>query len=354
MPPSIPSFLRARSLSSTRTPHPIPPHESFERIDIATIDTPAHSLRSEILIGFHPVRPHSLVTLSRPTKSTDEPNTGRTGVYGSVEIGLWDFHPGQAVRFLRRLSVEEYPDYLPVASVSTCFCALNETYYQCILRSTTDEAYGEGCVEVRVLPLGGKPWSVWESVTEEGGMVGGVCWNLVGVKGGCMAVSTASRVYFFSKDTQWAEVGEEFWSLEPHSLVFEVDVYLQSEGYGTTTCYATRLVRSEDKTISVLVFVSQKTQLQMFRLELCPWEQRAKVCAKTGAVQWKSGVQAALTAWTTGRKMMAGHVCEDECGEKRRDERLYVQKSWFARGQRGSLKQLVWEYGGIIVDGWNK
>jgi len=351
MPPSIPSFLRFRSLLLTQTPRPNLPESSYEHVNIATIDTPTHSLRSEVLIGFTPVHPHSLVTLSRPAKSDDTEPHSRTATAADTEIGLWYFHPGRPVRLLRRLKVEETPDYLPVAVVSTCFSLVNETYYQFIYRSATDD--GEGCIEVRCLPLTGKSWSVFESVTEEDGLLGGVCWNLLSIKGmGYVTIATASRLYFFTEDTGWADVKQEYWTGGTKCLIFEVDIYLQQMGYGAMTRYATRLVSSNDKTISILVFVSQKSQLQSFRLEVCPRSQRIRVCVKTEIVQWKAGARAALLAWSMRQKMMLAHVCEDECGEKRQDGRLSILKTWFAR-EKASLKGLLWEYGGIIVDSWN-
>src|SRR5436190_21930074 len=109
MPPSTPSFILTRSLSSTRIPRPLQSESSFEHINISTIDTPTYSLRSEILIGFHPIHPHSLITLSRPNKSATQ-----LDVPGDCELGLWEFHPCCPVRLSHRLRVAEQPDYLPV------------------------------------------------------------------------------------------------------------------------------------------------------------------------------------------------------------------------------------------------
>ena len=362
MPPSTLSFLLTRSLSSTRTPHPpISSHHStttfFEHINISTIDTPTRSLRSEIVIGFHPSHPHSLLTLSRPTQEG-----------GDCEIGEWEFYPGCCVKLLRRLKVEEQPDYLPVAVASTCFSHVNdeERYYQVIYRSAGGDA--EGCIEVRCIYLENmtKSWNVWESVTEEDGSLGGICWNLMnkerGGEGGYMTVATASRVYFFTENLKNGDLGMEYWTYGRRCLIFEVDVFLQrhypsTQGQQMETRYATRIIHSPstNNTISILVFVSQKSQLQSFKLEISPGERTVKVCAKRDIVKWKSGARGALLAWSMGRKVMTSHCCEDECGEINiaDDGGMSVFKTWFARGEKRSLKELVWEYGGIILDCWD-
>ena len=166
MPPSTLSFIRTRSLSSTRIPHPPLLQSSFEHINISTIDTPTHSLRAEILIGFQPTHPHYLITLSRSDKSPAQTS-------GDCEVGLWEFHPDCPVRLSHRLKVAEQPDYLPVAVASTCFSSQLEYYYQVLYRSAGSD--GEGCIEVRCIPLRDteKSWNVWESVTEEDGIVRG-------------------------------------------------------------------------------------------------------------------------------------------------------------------------------------
>ena len=344
MPPSMLSFIHTRSLSSTRIPHPPLLESSFEHINVSTIDTPTHSLRAEILIGFHPIHPHSLVTLSRPNKSPAQ-------TPGDCELGLWEFHPGCPVRLLQRLIVAEQPGYLPVTVASTCFSSRVESYYQALYRSAGSD--GEGCIEVRCISLRDteKSWNVWESVTEEDGLLGGVCWNLVD-EGYC-TVATASRVYFFTEDTEFGDMKEEYWTCGQRCLIFEVDVFLQRfVPESITTRYATRLIHSNDKTVSILVFLSQKSQLQSFKLEIDPRQQGVKVCAKTDIVQWKSGAKGALIAWAMGKNLMTAHCCEDECGEKRDDGTISVFKTWFAREKR-SLKHLVWEYGGVIVDCWD-
>ena len=345
MPPSTLSFIHARSLSSNRIPHPPLLESSFEHVNISTIDTPTHSLRAEILIGFHPIHPHSLITLSRPNKSPAQ-------TPGDCELGLWEFHPGCPVRLSRRLNVAEQPDYLPVAVASTCFSSKTESYYQVLYRSAGVD--GEGCIEVRCIPLHDteKSWSVWESVTEEDGLLGGICWNLMDERGYCI-VTTASRVYFFTEDTDFGDMKEQYWTCGRRCLIFEVDIFLQQfVPVGITTRYATRVIQSNDKSISILVFLSQKSQLQSFKLEINPGQRVIKVCAKTDMVQWKSGAKGALIAWTMSRKLMTAHCCEDECVGKCTDGRVTVFKTWFAREKR-SLKHLVWEYGGVIVDCWN-
>ena len=184
------------------------------------------------------------------------------------------------------------------------------------------------------------------------GLFGGICWNLMD-EWGYYAVATASRVYFFTEAKEFGDMKEEYWTCGRRCLIFEVDLFLQRfVPTGITTRYATRLIHSNNENISILVFFSQKSQLQSFKLEIDPRQQVVKVCAKTDMVQWKSGAKGALIAWTMGKKLMTAHCCEDECGETRDSGRLSVFKTWFAREKR-SLKYLVWEYGGVIVDCWD-
>lgn len=247
--------------------------------------------------------------------------------------------------------MEEQPDYLPVAVASTCFDHRKEVFHQVIYRAAADD--GEGCIEIRHLPLSGsEPWSVWESVTEEDGILGGMCWNLL--KGGYITVATASRVYFFTEGRIPEDLKEGNWTCGKRCLIFEVDLFLHSILGGRETRFATRLLKADnDKTVSILVFASQKTQLQSFKLEISPHEQKVKLCAKTEIVSWKSGARGALLAWSMGRKVMMAHCCEDECGDTRDNGMTSIFKTWFARGEKRSLRELVWEYGGIIVDCWD-
>ena len=141
-------------------------------------------------------------------------------------MGLWEFHPGCPLRLSQRLRVAEQPDYLPVSVASTCFSSQIESYYQALYRSAGDD--GEGCIEVRCLSpqSPAKSWSVWESVTEEDGLLGGICWNLMDMGGYC-AIATASRVYFFTDSVEYGETNGEYWTCGRRCLIFEVDVYLQ-------------------------------------------------------------------------------------------------------------------------------
>jgi hypothetical protein len=251
------------------------------------------------------------------------------------------------VRLLARLEVGEQPDYLPVAVASTCFAVPQERYNQAIYRAAA--VGGEGCIEIRCLPVNGlKGWSTWESVTEEDGLLGGICWSLL--TSGYITIAMVSRIYFFSGDAHLGEMKAVHWTTGRKCLIFEVDVYLE-RFLPAQTQYATRLLSSDEKTASILVFASQKSRLQSFKLELCPSEQRVRLCAKTELVEWKLGARSALLAWSMSRKLMTGHCCEDEC--EKRDE-IPVLKTWFARGEKQSLKHLVWEYGGVVVDYWDK
>jgi len=354
MPPSTSSFLRSRSLSSSSILiRPVPPPPSYEHINISSIDTPTHSLRSEVLIGFHPIDPHYLISLSRSARLQDT-IVYRPGSQGECEIGLWEFHPKCKVRLVRRLKVEEQPDYLPIAVCSTSLSTVQETYYQIIYRASSED--GEGCIEIRSLHLENSTsepsWNLWESVTEEDGILGGICWSLLGA--GYLTVATASRVYFFSSTTMGKQdIKEECWTCGRNCLIFEVDVYLQKAFVGHTMRFTTRLLNSIDGKMSVLVFASERTELQSFKLEIDVKDLSVKLRAKTDIVQWKSGARGALLAWSMGRKLMTGHCCEDECGELLDKGRISVFKTWFARGDKRSLKQLVWDYGGVVIDCWD-
>jgi hypothetical protein len=252
----------------------------------------------------------------------------------------------------------EGAEYLPVAVAATG--EVGGVYFQVLYRCATDE--GEGCIEVRGLRVEGG-WNVWESVTEEDGLLGGICWNLMGQgrgRGGYISVAMASRVYFFvageGDGRRDGMTEQEEWTFGRRCLIFEVDVFLQRHVFpmtGYSTRYATRVIHSSSQTISVLVFVSQKTQLQSFKLEISPGERKVDVCAKTEMAQWKSGAKGALIAWSMGRKLMTAHCCEDECAETRDERQMSVFKTWFVRGEKRSLKHLIWEYGGVIVDCWD-
>src|SRR2546430_3979399 len=113
--PSTSSYLLSRSLdahSATIRPFSL---ATLEHINISAIDTPTQSLRHEIIIGFLPCHPYSLITLSRPEKSS----------HRGCGLRLWEFHPQIRVKLLRRFVVDEEPEYLPVAVASTCFvCGL--------------------------------------------------------------------------------------------------------------------------------------------------------------------------------------------------------------------------------------
>ena len=265
---------------------------------------------------------------------------------------MWEFHPQRPVQLLRRLEITKQPDYLPVAVASTCLSLSIETYYQVIYRS--EDRDGEGCIEIRCLSLQNpaKSWSVWESVTWEDGILGGICWKLTDDGEYIVTVATASRVYFFTDKREFGEMKEEYWTSGGRCLIFEVDIFLQPLIPGMTAQYATRLIHSTERTISVLVFVSLNSQLHLFKLAISPHDQVVKICSKTGICQWNFCAKGALLAWSMGKKLMTSHCCEDECGETSNNGRISVFKTWFAREKR-SLKQLVWEFGGAIVDCWD-
>lgn len=355
MPQSTPSYIRSRSLTSARIPRPVPRQSFYEHVKVSSVDTPNHSLRSEILLGFQPSDPHFLVTLSCPNISTESENQHESESGKYCEMGLWDFHPSRSVRLARRLKVDDQPDYLPIAVVSTCFSIYEETYYQVLYRAATDS--GEGCIEVRCLPLDNtqKSWNIWESVTEEDGLLGGICWNLMSTDQGYITVATASRVYFFMRTTEHhGDTGKQYWTRGRQCLIFEVDIFLKQlmpPGLYNEQ-YATRLLSSSGKTISILVFHSATLSLRWFELNISPTEQSVQLYTKREIQSCKIRAKAALISWSTARKLMIAHCCEDECGENHDDGEITILKTWFARGEKRSLNQLVWNYGGIILDSW--
>ena len=299
--------------------------------------------------------------------------------------------------------MDEEPEYLPVAVASTCFIGgLGAGFYQVLYRSVADD--GEGCIEIRWMPLLGKGWSVWECVTEEDGLLGGICFSLVSK--GYIAVATGSRVYFFTAQGRRQTAGgaddktgpentemtkEAWWTFGKGCLIFEVDLFLQQHLPSRTTKYATRIIAttisahpSNDSpapglfsplnSLTIIVFASQKSSLQSFKLELTPSSQDIRLVAQTNPVNWKSEAKGALLAWSMGRKLMTGHCCEDECRSPKArqskgghspqqighageggegEDGVEVFKSWFPRG-KGSLKELVWDYGGVVLDFWER
>jgi hypothetical protein len=308
---------------------------------------------------------------------------------------------------LRNFRMDEEPDYLPVAVASCCFVrGEGEQFYQVLYRSAGED--GEACIEVRWVPFVGKGWNVWECVMEEDGLLGGICFSLL--SRGYITVATASRVYFFTGQEQRQtttgkddeEDGQEhvvptketWWNLGKRCLIFEVDLYLQRHLPSRTTKYATRIIPSTVAahlpntrsstpdiscplhSLSIIVFASQKSSVQSFKVEITPSSRDVKITAQTDPVNWKSEAKGALLAWSMGRKLMTGHCCEDECPHKKTglsrsgypaehtgkragakhledgEDGVEVFKSWFARG-KGSLKELVWDYGGIVLDSWN-
>src|SRR5579871_3545257 len=113
-------------------------------------------------------------------------------------------------------------DYLPITVASTA--TVKEKVYQGIYRSASDD--GEGCIEIRGMDLSSEErWNVWESVTEEDGLFGGICWGLL--ERGYISVATASRVYFFHEDRGEREYREDYWTRGKKCLIFEVDVFLE-------------------------------------------------------------------------------------------------------------------------------
>jgi hypothetical protein len=331
MPQSTSSYIRSRSLSSSRIPRPNPHQAFFEHVKVSSVDTPNHSLRSEILLGFQPTDPHFLVTLSRSNESEDESESiHELESEKYCELRLWDFHPGRPVRLTRRLKVDDQPDYLPVAVVSTCFSVPEETYYQVLYRSAV--GYGEGCIEVRCLPLDTtqKSWNVWESVTEEDGLLGGICWNLMSTDQGYITVATASRVYFFMKTTDHGESEKKYWTRGRRCLIFEVDEFLkQLKLPDQNGQYATRLLPSIDKTTSIFVFHSSTPPLRWFELNICPIERRVRLYAKKEIRTSKTRARTALISWSQAHRLMTSHCCEDECGEKLNNGEITVLKTWF-------------------------
>jgi len=295
MPPSTPSYLRTRSITpSTHLSRPNPSSIN-EHINISSVDTPTFALRDEILVGFLPVPPSSLITLSRPRKHDNR----------SCDVGLWNFHPGRPVELYQRLQVKEDLEYLPVAMASTVYDSVYERIFQGVYRSANDD--GEGCIEIRSMDLSSQDiWNVWESVTEEDGVFGGVCWSLL--HKGYILISTASRVYFFLATPAKRRCEENYWTQGKRCLIFEVDIFLQWVLPDGNWKYATRIFGAKDGNITILVFVSQKTQLESFRLDVCPNTLQVTIGARTGIVTWKSGAKGALIAWSMGRKLMTAHL----------------------------------------------
>ena len=262
-----------------------------------------------------------------------------------MEILSWS----TPLQLYRRLQVKENLESLPVAVASTVYNSLYERIFQGVYRSANDD--GEGCIEIRSMNLSSQDkWNVWESVTEEDGVFGGVCWSLL--HKGYILVATASRVYFFLTTPEKRRNEENYWTQGKRCLIFEVDIFLQWVLPDGNWKYATRIFGAKDGNITILVFVSQKTQLESFRLDVCPNTLQVTIGARTGTVTWKSGARGALIAWSMGRKLMTAHCCEDECSNHGNGQ-TSVFKTWFARGEKRSLKELVWEYGGIIIDCWD-
>lgn len=356
MPSPLSSFLLNRSL------HPSPPTRpiratAYQHINIATLDTPTHDLRNEILIGFQPGPPHFLATLSRPTAAT-----------ATCDIRLWEFHPQRKVRLARRLCVEEDgAGYLPVAIAGTGYCAVREAYYQVLYR--TRGTGGEACIEVRCLPLEPEKvgWTVWESVTEEDNVFGGVDWSLTGHspdgRTGSLVVASATRVYFFCMDDsdclENIGAGKGWWTLGHRCVIFEIDVFLEQARLRkdlVNVVYDTRLLPSREigKTICIAVRIVDKRSYQEFKVNLNPRERDAEISSVGGLVALAPGKDAKMIKTLLnpfhegGCALPQGRTVLDNVPET-----FTVFQEWCPGGERGSIQELVWEYGGIVIDGWD-
>jgi hypothetical protein len=353
MPSPLSSFLLDRSLR--RSPPSRPTRATaFQHINIATLDTPTHDLRNEILIGFQPGPPHFLVTLSRPTEDTT-----------ACQIGLWEFYPLRRVKLARRLRIEDDgAGYLPVAIAGTGYCAFREAYYQVLYR--TRGTGGEACIEVRCLPLesGKAGWSVWESVTEEDNVFGGVDWSLTGHSpDGCLVIASATRLYFFSMDDD--DCVESFggeggwWTRGNRCIIFEIDVFLEHarirKDFGNFI-YDTRLLPSQENGISICIAVGiiDKRSYQRFKLNVNPRERNAEISSVGVPMALAPGkdakmVQRLLNPFQDGQ-------CASGQGRSVQEnvpETFTLFQEWCPGGEQGSVREMVWEYGGIVIDGWD-
>jgi hypothetical protein len=367
MSPSIPSFLLSRSLSTAPTPRPVAP-SPYEHINIGSVDTPTHALRSEILIGFQPIAPHPLVTLSKPT-STSSPSS----IESACEIGLWDFQPGRAVKLIQRLRVADGSEYLPVVIAWTGFCQVREAYYQVLYRGSWN--VGEGCIEVRCLPLHpGKAvgaWSVSQSVTEEDSVSKGTSWSLASsttMHCGFIVVGTGSRVYFFFMEEHEpiAEVeGEryEWWTVDDRCIIFEVDLFMQQTGLRDfhNVEYATKVLGSEDggKSISLHILIVNKRGLQIFKLRIFPEDLRVDVTevskpktvdGRLGMKEWNAAK--AMSSYALGLRL--GMSCPNDRGKEYTPDTFTVFHPYVHGTERCTVDKLVWQYGGIVVHCWDR
>jgi len=358
MASSIASYLLSRSTSTTQIPRPKPSSSSYyEHVNIATVDTPTQALRSEILIGFEPTAPHSLVTLSVPGMTASN-NTGP-----ACEIGLWDFHPRRRVNLTRRLKVGEGADHLPVAIAATAFCQVRQAYYQVLYRTTRNG--GEGCIEVRCLPLhkDKKTWSVCESVTEEDGIFGGINWRMATPSNGFIVIATASRVYFFLMDDENPQLGDitvsrEWWSTGNRCLIFEVDYFLQQtgplRGFRNVT-YATCVLDSAEggTSISVQTISIHKTFTRRFTLKMSPrdWIARLISHSKPDHKYFVNGLP--LEERVPHMSCSLGYIIGVRSDVSIKGaSTVTIFQPWRPHAQR-TLPELVWEYGGIIIDCWD-
>jgi len=247
-------------------------------------------------------------------------------------------------------------DYLPIMMVSSAY--YNGKLIQGVYRSANDDdrsayEYGEGCIEMRCFDVSNEEkWHVWESVTEEDGLFGGTCFGMVKSLG-LICASTASRVYFFTMEEREWNCKEDYWTTGKRCLIFEVDVYLSRvfRDPPVEKC-ATRIIGSTDKVILMInVFPYLKTDRgnSIFQLRVNPITQSVHVRSIVLHRSRNLNVEAKFLLFSRLGKRMTAHCCEDEC----RQSDTTVFKTWFARGEKRSLKELVWEYGGVIVDYWD-
>ena len=366
MPRSIPSYLRARSLSSSRVSPPALP-SAFERIPISNIDTPERDLRKEILIGFHPRDPHYLVTLSRPPSGPVNHFSHDESWSRECQVGWWHFNPLKQVQFHRRLEVDEDPSFLPISVAATCYSELRESYYQVLFMSAIDNADNEedndGSIQVRYLPTKDQGLigdTKWTSLPEDEALLGGICWNLLTLGDGSKGYITAatnSRVYFFTIHSSEEEEDSEvnYWTFDRFCglLIFEVDIYLQTIVTEVIDEVSTRLLNSSESCTSrIMVFVSCGKSVQTYILDICPLKRQAEVREKSAKAPWNLSARIALVVWCGSHKLLTSHCCEDECREYFSNGQTTVFKTWYARGQKPSLNYIRWGYGDIVIDGW--
>jgi hypothetical protein len=208
---------------------------------------------------------------------------------------------------------------------------------------------------------------VWESVTEEDNVSGGVDWSLMSPspdgKAENSVVASATWVYWFCMDEEEClkNIRRElrWWTPGNRCIIFEVDVFLEQARIRKdldNVIYDTRFLPSQENGISICIVVGivDKCSYQRFKLNVNPQEHKAEISSVGKPMALGPSMDAKMV------RMLLNPFHDGDCtlvqGRSLLDNiptTFTVFQEWYPGGEQGSVRELVWEYGGIVIDGWD-